>query len=217
MHLNFHSCTDFLHKQLAWTTRMQINNMSSDFTFIISVLQLSSHGTDRSLFSFPAFPFQLCRRLYYREIIDSDFPEKRDRMPSFTERRSCQISWQRSLPSRATPLSLFQFSEGSFLLWEQQTSTAETLREQYLIHFPKSICIIFKDVFAAIDRLFFPCTHLILGFISAHILLGLLIETLKAFSHFTQIHRRPGGGHTGIYKQAEGQSDSDRWVLQCLL
>ena len=94
-------------------------------------------------------------------------------MASFTERRSCQISWQHAPLSRyiVQSLPLLNFSKGSLrsaaapnttgsFCWALETNNIRSILLNQYVSF-------FKDVFAAIDREFFILAHLIWLFIPA--------------------------------------------------
>lgn len=104
--------------------------------------ELKSVFTSNSLF----------KTLYHWEKKECRITKKRDRMASFTERRSCQISWQCVLLSQHTvqSLSLYNFPKGNFCCAAahrvHRLLPPRPWDEQYQIHFAKSICIIFKDV-----------------------------------------------------------------------
>lgn len=141
------------------------------------------------------------------------------RMASFTERRSCQISWQHAPLSRyivqSLPLLNFFKRKPSQCRGSQYNGLLllSPWDEQYQINFAKSIRIIFQRcVRCHRQRIFYSGAFDMALYPRLYPPRGSLIKMLKAFSHFTEILWLLGCWHDGTDKQVEGQSAQRNWL-----
>lgn len=112
-----------------------------------------------------------------------------------------------SLPTLGTIPLIVSFFKRKLLLQlrAERPLLLRPWEEQYQIHFAKSICIISKDVLAAIDKHFFFSHAFNMVLYPCSYPPGSLITMSNAFSHFTEILWWLGCRHKGKDKQVEGQ------------